>query len=338
MRVIAVQARLRWPFPVAMRLTIAMMCSAGLGGVPSVLRAQGDALTLSEILDLHRRGVSSRQILRGAQQYCVAFTVTDSVERALMAAGADTALVTGVREACVATSPAARLEPGVLLDDDFTATSMPGLRAFTAADRLCAVRPSPTGRGLRVENRRTALGCAIEYPFEVGGHTGDASDTSAAGGVRVELTVAELGGGRGAAVVLGFGKAGRSWDQYSFALTSEGRVELCLSAGGRCERLLSEKRAAPAAPNGPIGPSGPAVPGGPAGPGGAERADHAAESRLAVEIRGREVSLYVDGAPVGTYSAGKVVAGGLSLGVGAHSTAVFRRLRVVRLEGLATSR
>lgn len=287
------------PGRVARQLGLAVTCAAGLDGFPAALRAQGDPLTLSEVLDLHRRGVSSRQILRSAQAYCVAFVVNDSAERQLLAVGADTVLIGGIRQSCVAASPSVQLAPGVFADDNFTAMS--GFRPFTAGDRLCSARPD--ARGLRVENRRRGVGCAIGHPLELG-------DSN----VRVELTVAELHGQRGAMAALGFGKDNDSWDQYSFGITNEGLFELCMSAGGRCRQLLFQKRVTTMPPEG------------------------VSQTRLKVEIRGREVSLYVDDERVGTYLAARAIVGSLSLGVGSASTAVFSRLRVERLEDLSTSR
>jgi hypothetical protein len=275
------------------RLALAVACAVGVVACPRALQAQGDALTLAEILDLRRRGVSSRQILRSAQEYCVAFAVDEAAERALVEAAGDTILVAGIRQSCV------QLASGVLLDDDFTVLS--ALGSFTAADRLCAARPD--ARGLRVENRRSVVGCAIGYPLQLG-------DTN----VRIELTIVEVHGKRGAMAALGFGKDSVSWDQYSFGVTNEDVFELCIRVGDRCQRLLSHKRTVPI------------------------RADASPGTRIAVEIRGRELSLYIDGQRVGTHSVAKPVVGSISLGVGSRSTAIFNRLRVERLDAMAAAR
>lgn len=281
------------------RLALVVTWAVGLGIISVPVHAQADPLTLTEVVELYRRGVSSRQILRSAQLYCVAFVVNDTAERELLAVGADTILLSGIRQSCVATSASVQLAPGVLADDNFTAMS--GFRPFTAGDGLCAARPHP--RGLRVENRRRGMGCAIGYPLELGDEN-----------VRVELTVVELQGKRGAMAALGFGKSSESWDQYSFGVTNEGLFELCMSVAGRCQQLLFQKRVA-----------GIHLPG-------------QSATRLKVEIRGREVSFYIDDERVGTYTAARAVVGSLSLGVGSSSTAVFSRFLVERLEGLATSR
>ena len=285
------------------------VCVAGVGGTPARVTAQGDALTLTEILDLRRRGVPTRRILRNAQDYCVAFAVDDSVERELVAVGADTTLIRGIRQSCVATLPMVTLPSGILLDDNFA--TMSGLPSFTAPDRLCTTRPD--GKGLRMENRRIAIGCAIGYPF-------DLTATS----VRIELTLGELQGKRGAMAALGFGKSPDSWDQYSFAVTNDDRFEACRSVSGRCQALIPPRRGGST--------------GGPAAPASADsaRAARPSEMRIVVEIRGRALSFYVGDELVGTYTTTNPITGSLSLGVGSRSSAVFKRLRVERIEEVAT--
>ncbi len=173
-------------------LGLVSACVLTLAASAPALPGQANALSLSEVLSLQQRGVSARQILRSARDYCIAFTVTDSIGRALAAAGADTMLLSGLRDACVV-KPSPPLPPGVLLDDDFKSAGL-----FAAGDHLCAVRPD--ARGLRIENRRET-GCAIAYPLAL-----DSGD------VRLELSVAELAGNARATVVLGFGKDSVSWD------------------------------------------------------------------------------------------------------------------------------
>ena len=290
-------------------VALGAVCVAGLGGTPSATSAQGDALTLDEIIDLRRRGVPTRRILRSAQDYCIAFTVNDSIERELVAIGADTVLVKGIRQSCVVTLPMVRLPAGILLDDNFV--TMSGLPSFTAPDRLCTTRPD--AKGLRMENRRLAVGCAIGYPF-------DLSATS----VRVELTLSDLQGRRGAMAAIGFGKSADSWDQYSFAVTADDHFEACRSVAGRCQALIGQKR---------VGvPSGTAA----AAASDSMRVGKPSEIKIAVEIRGRVVSFYIGDELVGTYTATEAIAGSLSLGVGSRSSAVFKRLRVERIEEVAT--
>jgi hypothetical protein len=290
-------------------VVLAAACIAGLGGAPAAVGAQGDALTLDEIIDLRRRGVPTRRILRSVQDYCVAFTVNDSVERELVAVGADTILVRGIRQSCVVTLPMVKLPAGILLDDNFV--TMSGLPSFTAPDRLCATRPN--GNGLRMENRRLAVGCAIGYPFDLTGTN-----------VRIELTLGDLQGRRGAMAALGFGKSADSWDQYSFAVTTDERFEACHSVGGRCQALIGQKRVAVA--SGTVAAQ-------------ASDSTHIArptEIRIAVEIRGRVLSFYIGDELVGTHTATDPITGSLSLGVGSRSSAVFKRVRVERIEEVAT--
>jgi hypothetical protein len=282
------------------------VCLIGLGGAPTAVSAQSEALTLDEIIDLRRRGVPTRRILRTAQDYCVAFTVNDSIERELVAVGGDTLLVRGIRQACVVTLPMLKLPAGILLDDNFA--TMSGLPSFTAPDRLCTTRPDKNG--LRMENRRLAVGCAIGYPFDLPGTS-----------IRIELTLGELQGKRGAMAALGFGKSADSWDQYSFGVTTDDRFEACHSIGGRCQALIGQKR---------VGPASEAVV--------QDSTSRAAlaEIRIAVELRGRVLTFYIGDELVGTYTATDAIAGGLSLGVGSRSAAVFKRLRVERIEEVAT--
>jgi hypothetical protein len=185
------------------RLRIAA-CAAALVAAPAALPAQGDPLTLDEVLELRRRGVSTRQILRNARDYCIAFTMTDSVERTLAELSTDTALIGGIRGACVVV-PTAQLAPGVLVDDDLKA--MVSLARFVSVDGLCTA--GADSAGLRVENRRRQGGCAIGYPVDLG-----STD------VRIELTLAELAGEASVTAALGFGRHPASWNQYSFAITA----------------------------------------------------------------------------------------------------------------------
>lgn len=266
--------------------------AAALGGTPVRAPAQGDALTLAEVLDLHRRGVSTRRILQTTREYCVAFTVTDSVAQELAASGADSTLVGGIRQSCVVRPPV-QLPAGVLLDDDFRVVS--ALGQFTAVDRLCTVRPD--SGGMRVENQRRERGCAISYPFQLD----DAN-------VRVELTVAELDGEPGATVALAFGTTPGASDQYTFSVTAQNRFELCATVGPQCRRLLYETRA------------------------GLIRPGTQSENRIAVEIGGREINLFVNDERVGRHLAPDAVVGSISMAVGPRTSAVFSRLRVRRID------
>ncbi len=296
------------------QFALAIAYAVAASSVPVTARAQGEALSLTEVLDMRRRGVPSRRILRNAQEYCVSFAVNDSVERALVAVGADTALIAGIRQSCVVATPLMHLPAGVLLDDNLSAMS--GLPWFNASDRLCSVRPDSLG--LRVENRRGAMGCAIGYPFDL-----------ATTNVRIELTIADLHGVTNAMAALGFGRDGYSWDQYSFGITKDDRFELCLSVAGRCKSLVAQKRV-----------TGVSMAGSAVAVTGTATADtvRRGDVRIAVELRGRVIALYIDDERVGTHTAPDAVTGGLSLGVGSRSTAIFKRLRVQRLDEAAAAR
>ena len=274
-------------------LGITTACLLSLAGSPLALRGQSEALGLSEVLELHRHGVSTHQILRSARAHCIAFAVSDSIERDLAAAGVDSSLADGLRRSCVV-KPPQPLPPGVLLDDDFKL-----IGRFAATDQLCVVRPDP--RGMRIENRRPDGGCAITYPAEFSGEN-----------VRLELSVADFGGEAHTVVALGFGKDGLSWDQYTFAITAAGYVELGRTIHGRFRRLRYQH-----------------VP--------ALRTGLSFVNTMGVEIRARTIDLYINDTPVLTYVADRDFARGVSLGLGARSTAVFTRLRMTE-HGRVTSR
>ena len=183
-------------------------------------RAQG--LTLAELVDLRRNGVSPRQILRNAEEYCISFVITDSVARVLRDS-VDASIVDRLRQICTTAAPLARIAPGTLLDVDFRVAS--SLGEFVSTDRLCSARFEE--RGLRFINRRRQGGCVIGYPS-------DPLD----GAVRMELTVSGLGAQRSAAVVLGFGRSGVEWNHYSFSIDAEQRIELCVNTRDACRRLF----------------------------------------------------------------------------------------------------
>src|SRR3954454_13080735 len=98
--------------PVA-RSCRAMIGAAALLLAATPLRAQSavKALSLTEVIDLRQHGVSSRQILRSAREYCIAFSVDDSVRRQLTVAGADTLLVGGLSNVCSTVKPPEKPPP-----------------------------------------------------------------------------------------------------------------------------------------------------------------------------------------------------------------------------------
>ena len=265
---------------------------------PSRGRAQAQGLTLDEIVEMQHKGVSTRQMLRSAQEYCIAFTLSDSTLRVLRAAGAEQQLIDGLRQACTTEAPLARMQPGMLLDVDFSKAS--ALGEFTAEDGLCIARFARNG--LSFENRRREGGCVIGYPSD-----------PLEGPVRIELTLSDLGAQRPATVVLGFGREGDGWNHYTFSIDTYQRVELCLNIGDKCRRLVSRSRVTGIL----IQPS--------------------AKNQMAVEVRGKSVSLAVNGQQVGAYMADAPINGGLVIGVGAMTKVVFEKLKARSLAGEATT-
>jgi hypothetical protein len=255
---------------------------AVIGSVAAVprVRAQTQALTLAEVIELRTQGVSSRQILRTAQQYCISFTMNDSVRRQLDAAGADSTLVSGLRETCAhreVTSPPPATPSEFILNDDFRNGG--GRGGFRLGDRRCSVRAETDA--LRLENTARDIVCVTGYPSE------PLDDN-----VRIELTVNRLGASRQGLIVLGFGRDADLVGQYSFSVTADRRVELCHSDGGTCQRLIYRSGVS------------------------AIRTGAGDENRLAVEVRGRRIALFVNGQPIDSYTATRNVVGALSLGVG----------------------
>jgi hypothetical protein len=272
---------------------------ACLGATPT-LRGQTQALTLAEVIDLRSQGVSTRQILRSAEQFCISFAITDSVRDRLAAVGADSSLVNGLRVACANRELAVPARPAdVLLDDDFSTTGRGG--EFALRDRRCTARVGTAG--LRLENHARDAVCVIGYPS---GMLGD--------NVRIELSVSGLGASRAGLIVLGFGRDPDVVGQFSFSLTADRRVELCRSNGASCQRLVYRT-------------SVPAV-----------RAGTADDNLMAVEVRGRRITLLVNGETIETYMADRAVSGALSLGFGPNTNVDITRIVARRLSLVAASR
>jgi hypothetical protein len=267
---------------------IRFVAAAGalLCGTAQVSRAQGSALTLTEVMDLRKHGVSTRQIIRNATEYCISFALTDSIVRELETSGADSSLIGGLRLAC--TNRTARVsEPGVVVDDDFSfGATRDGL---TWNDSRCIARADSTG--LRLENRRSESVCMMGYP---------AGPLDA--NVRIELTVRGVGITRSGLVVLGFGRDPIEGVQYSYSISADRRVELCRSENEACRRLLFKTRVIAVKQ-------------------GSE------ENTLAVEIRGKELALFVNDFPIGTYTADSDVTGGMTLGVGPGTKVLVKHVR-----------
>lgn len=255
------------------------------------LGAQGKALTLAEVIDLRKNGVSTRQILRNAREYCIAFLMSDSVRRELSVAGADTMLVGGLVDVC-STQRAARPAAPPLIDDDFARTS--ATQSFAWSDRRCKARFDSVG--IRLENNSADAQCLMRYP-----------SAELAASVRLELTVAQLGASANGVALLGFGRGGNATNHYAVSIGADRRVELCWNADRICSPLVRPG----------------SVQGVKLGPG--------EENQLAVEIRDREIAVFVNGVGVANYTADGPVTGRLSLGVGPRTSLVVRRLRATAL-------
>jgi len=272
--------------------TACVLAASVLLAVPATrLAAQTKALTLAEVIDLRKNGVSTRQILRNAREYCISFTMNDSVRRELSGAGADTTLVGGLGDVC-STQRALRPAVPALIDDEFVRTS--SSQAFAWSDRRCRARFDSSG--IRLENASSDAQCMMRYP-----------SAELAANVRIELTVAQLGAVPGGVALLGFGRSGNTANHYAVSIGADRSVNLCWNADRLCSPLVR--------------PS--VVSGVKLGPGD--------ENQLAVEIRDRDILVFVNGVAVASYAADGSVTGRLSLGVGPRTSLVVRRLRATTL-------
>lgn len=202
-----------------------------LGGVSLPCAAQsptsrgttGAGITLDELLELQRRNVSTRRILRSAAEFCLGFNLTDAALRALREAGGDHQLITGLRSVCSVAPPEPL--PGTLLDVDFQRDSSFG--GFIAPDRQCSARFTPDG--MQFENRRTRTGCIVSLPTD-----------SLPSTVSLELTILGLGRRVSASAIFGFGRVAVTPEYYGVEIGADRRMALCRYARGSCERVVFE--------------------------------------------------------------------------------------------------
>jgi hypothetical protein len=199
------------------------MLALALITFPAAVRAQAKALSLAEVIDLRQQGVSSRQILRNAKEYCIAFAVTDSVRHELSVAGADSMLVGGLNDVC--TTVRAPVPP--LIDDAFATSSTSN--GFTWSNPRCRARFEADG--VRVENSATDALCMIRYP-----------SLDLPPQMQLDLEIAELGEKPTGSVILGFGRQERSGNYYSLTVGADHRVELCWNADRACSPLVTLSR------------------------------------------------------------------------------------------------
>lgn len=281
----------RQPSGAARRATHGLMVALTLATIPASVRAQSKALSLAEVIDLRQQGVSSRQILRNAKEYCIAFALSDSVRRQLTVAGADTMLVGGLNEVCTTAKPELPPLPPIIDDQFATSTTSEG---FTWPNTRCRARFEL--EGVRVENSGPDALCMVRYPsLDLPSH------------VQIDFQVAHLGSTPGGSVILGFGRQERSGNYYSLTVGADHRVELCWYADRSCNPLVTLTRV------------------------GAVLTDPAATNHITVEVRGQEISLLVNGSTIGQYTAESEVTGRVVIGVGPETTVQFVRLRAIPL-------
>lgn len=278
---------------------VAGSCRALLGAIALLLaatplRAQSavKALSLAEVIDLRQHGVSSRQILRSAREYCIAFSVDDSVRRQLSVAGADTLLVGGLSNVCSTAKPPEKPPIPPIVNDEFALSSTS--QGFTWSNPRCKARFE--NEGVRMDDASTDAMCMVRYPSE-----------SMPADVRLDLEISQLGLMQRGSVLLGFGRQDRSGNYYSMNVSADRRVELCWNADRACSSLFKASAVE------------------------AVQTDANATNHIIVELRGQEISLLVNDKRVGQYTADGPIGGKLMIGVGPQTSLLFVRLRATPL-------
>jgi hypothetical protein len=263
-----------------------------LAAMPHVLTAQEKALSLTEVIDLRQHGVSSRQILRNAREYCIAFSLDDSVRRQLTIAGADTLLVGGLSNVCTTARAPEKPPAPPIIDDEFAQTNTS--QGFTWSNPRCKARFE--NEGVRMENSAPDALCMVRYP-----------SAEMPADVRLDLEVSQLGLMHGGSVLLGFGRQDRSGNYYSVSLGADRRVELCWNVDRVCNSLLKVSD----------------VPG--------VKTEPTGVNHLVVEMHGQDIALIVNDKRVGQYSSDAAVGGKLMVGVGPQSSLLLVRLRATTI-------
>ena len=262
-----------------------------LSGVTTIARAQAKALSLAEVIDLREHGVSSRQILRSAREYCIGFAVDDSTRRRLTVVGADTILIGGLTSVCTTVrAPEKPLAP--ILDDEFAQSST--AQGFVWANPRCKARFEADG--VRMESTGADAMCMVRYPS-------DEVPTS----VRIDLDVVQLASAKAGSIVLGFGRQELSGNYYAMTVTGDGHVELCWNADRQCSVLAKLGSAVPL------------------------HAEPADTNRVSVELRGPDITMLINGKRVGQYTADGTVKGRLMIGVGPQTSLLLVKLRATPL-------
>ena len=258
------------------------------------LRAQSavKALSLGEVIDLRQHGVSSRQILRSAREYCIAFSLDDSVRRQLTIAGADTLLVGGLSNVCSTVRPPEKPPAPPIVDDEFALSNTS--QGFTWSNPRCKARFE--NEGVRMEDASADALCMVRYPSQ---------DLPA--DVRLDLEISQLGLMQRGSVFLGLGRQDRSGNYYSVSVSADRKVELCWNAARACNSLFKSASV------------------------DAVQTDANSTNHVVVELRGQEISLLVNEKRVGQYTADAPVMGKLMVGVGPQTSLVLVRLRATAL-------
>ena len=259
---------------------------------PLAAQTQVRALSLAEVIDLRQHGVSSRQILRNARQYCIAFSLDDSVRRQLTVAGADTLLMGGLSNVCTTIRAPDKPPAPPIIDDEFAQSSTAG--GFTWSNPRCKARFE--NEGVRMQNTAADAMCMVRYP-----------SLNLPTDVRLDLEVAQLGMTRHGSVLLGFGRQDRSGKYYSLSVSADRNVELCWNSDRHCNSLVKVERVA------------------------SVESEPTAINHVTVEVRGQDIALFVNETKVGQYTADALVSGRLMVGVGPQTSLLLVRLRATAL-------
>jgi hypothetical protein len=262
---------------------------------PKLAAQAATPLTVAELLELQRQGVSSSQILRNATSYCIAFVMTDSVARVLTSAGADSTLVVGLRTVCNAkdqASPPAPSTADLVIEDAFRARGR--VARLLWSDPTCSIKADSSG--LHIENKKRETDCVIAYPS-------DPLEPL----IRIEVEYTALRGGDQSVLLFGFGRNQSAPGEYSLSVRADRRMELCYREGSSCRRLVSK-------------PSIPSL-----------HAEADSLNRIAVEIHGREITLLANDVAVGNYRGKTDVTGTLNLGAGPNTTVIVTHIQARRL-------
>jgi len=263
-----------------------------LAATPLAAQEAARALSLAEVIDLRQHGVSSRQILRNARAYCIAFAIDDSVRRQLSMAGSDSILLGGLTSVCSTAKPPELPPLPPIIDDEFAQSNTS--QGFTWSNPRCRARFEQDG--VRMENTSTDAMCMVRYP-----------SLDLPTSVQLDLEVSQLSTTKQGTVILGFGRQDRSGKYYSLSVSADRGVELCWNSDRQCNSLVKLSEVA------------------------AVQTDVNATNHVTVEVHGQDVGLFVNGKHIGQYTADALVGGRVMVGVGPQTSVVLVRLRATPL-------